>query len=270
MARVTNQTRRPRIRVTAIVEDQGKVLLVPHYSRETGDLVWFLPGGVLPHSETLRGALERVVEERTGLTVRATELRGVFEDIQLYRSYHSICFIFASRIIGGELKKGIRAETRPQWFEVSECPSLRLYPPFSQWENLIAERLSSQQWDGPGRMLGLVVDKSGKVLLCRRENERTWWPLRAEVASGEDPIQTLARMVDKGSGIWHINENSVSLFRLRANVVVLKLDDVTNEGPPGLEACSSYVWTDPALLTTYNMDPAVRRLCYDVLAKVGV
>ncbi len=245
------------------------MLLVPHYSsRGTGDFVWFLPGGDLPHSETLRAATERGVREETGLHVRVTELRSIFEDVQAYRSFHSLCFIYAAKILGGEIKTGSES-TRPQWFDVHDCPSLRLYPPFSQWDNLTAERYSSQRWDGPGRLLGVVLDGEGNILLCRQPDEsRTWWPLRLELEEDEQPIQAVARMLSRGpQSTWHM-AGDPKIFQMRATVVAMRLNSSAPVPAPQTEGCGSFCWTDPALLTTYNIDPAVRRLIYEVLHKL--
>lgn len=262
----TPHQRRPRLRVVAILEENGQVLLVPHQSRGTGDLVWFLPGGDLPHGESLRVATERAVQEETGYHVRATDLRGIFEDVQAYRSFHSLCFIYAARVLGGEIK--VSAEgVRPQWFDVQDCPSLRLYPPFSQWDNLTFERFSSQRWDGAGRMVGVVINADGEVLLCRRgDSSRTWWPLRLELGKDEQPIRALARLCSRGpQSTWQMS-GEPRVFQMRATVAAIALDG--DSPAPEIDGYDSYNWTDPALLTTYNMDPAVRRVVYDVLDKL--
>lgn len=260
--------RRPRLRVSAILEENEQVLLVPHYSTETGNRVWFLPGGDLPHGDLLRVTTERCVEEETGFHVRVTELRGIFEDVQAYRKFHSLCFIYAAKILGGELKSGPES-TRPQWFDVHDCPSLRLYPPFSQWDNLIAERFSSQRWDGPDRMIGVVLDKRGQVLLCRKGSEsRAWWPLRLELERDEEPRQALARLLSHSpQAAWPV-VGEPALFPMRAVVAVVRLDAEAPIADAATESGATFTWTDPALLTTFNMDPAVRRLVYDALQRL--
>lgn len=264
----TTTQRRPRLRVSAILEEGERILLVPHYSRGMGDFVWFLPGGDLMHSESLRAATERGVREETGLHVRAMELRGIFEDLQSYRNFHSLCFIYVAKILGGEIKTGADG-ARPQWFDVHDCPNLRLYPPFSQWDNLIGERYSTQRWDGPERLIGIVLDAQGNILLCRKSEEsRTWWPLRLELTEGEQPMQTVARLLARGpQASWSLAADP-RLYKMRATVVTLCLNSDAPIPMPETEDCAAYTWTDPALLTTYNMDPAVRRLIYDVLHKL--
>ncbi|MBO0911785.1 MAG: NUDIX domain-containing protein, partial [Acidobacteria bacterium] len=70
----------PLIGVGAVVVDRGRVLLV---KRGKAPLLgeWSIPGGMLELGETLRAGTEREALEETGLSVRATQLLGVFDRI---------------------------------------------------------------------------------------------------------------------------------------------------------------------------------------------
>ncbi len=58
----------PRIRLTGILVEDGKVLLVKEVLRERSR--WNLPGGGLEPGETIEAGLIRELREETGLAVR--------------------------------------------------------------------------------------------------------------------------------------------------------------------------------------------------------
>ena len=58
----------PRIRLTGILVEDGKVLLVKEVLRERSR--WNLPGGSLEPGETIEAGLIRELREETGLAVR--------------------------------------------------------------------------------------------------------------------------------------------------------------------------------------------------------
>lgn len=62
----------PRIRLTGILVEDGKVLLVKEVLRERSR--WNLPGGALEPGETIEAGLIRELREETGLAVRVEEL----------------------------------------------------------------------------------------------------------------------------------------------------------------------------------------------------
>jgi 8-oxo-dGTP diphosphatase len=70
----------PLVGVGAIIVDRGRVALI---KRGSAPLLgeWSIPGGMLELGETLRQGAEREALEETGLTVRATELLGVFDRV---------------------------------------------------------------------------------------------------------------------------------------------------------------------------------------------
>jgi len=69
-----NQPR--RVTVTAIIEDEGRVL----FDRRADAPFWGLIGGHLEDDESLIEGLRREVREETGLEVRRISLFGTFSD----------------------------------------------------------------------------------------------------------------------------------------------------------------------------------------------
>ena len=56
----------PRIRVSALILEQNRVLLIRH--EKAGRAYWLLPGGGVEPGETIEQALRRELREETGLT----------------------------------------------------------------------------------------------------------------------------------------------------------------------------------------------------------
>lgn len=118
----------PLIGVGAIIVENGRVLLI---KRGKAPLLgeWSIPGGMLELGETLRRGAEREALEETGLTVRATELLGVFDriipDEEKRTIYHYVLIDFLCETVSGELCcSGDAADAR--WFTREEIGSLPL------------------------------------------------------------------------------------------------------------------------------------------------
>ena len=118
----------PLVGVGAIIIANGHVALI---KRGKPPLLgeWSIPGGMLELGETLRQGAEREAREETGLTVRATELLGVFErivpDESQRTSYHYVLIDFFCEIISGELCAGHDA-CDAKWFTPEQVAALPL------------------------------------------------------------------------------------------------------------------------------------------------
>lgn len=118
----------PLVGVGAVIVRHGQVVLV---KRGRAPLLgeWSIPGGLLEVGETLRQGAEREALEETGLTVRATELLGVFErivpDDEKRMRYHYVLIDFLCEAVSGELEaSGDAADAR--WFSHDELAALPL------------------------------------------------------------------------------------------------------------------------------------------------
>ena len=81
----------PRIRLTGILVEDGKILLVKEVLRERSR--WNLPGGSLELGETIEAGLTRELREETGLQVRVEELLYVTDRFKtLGHQVVDLCF----------------------------------------------------------------------------------------------------------------------------------------------------------------------------------
>lgn len=118
----------PLVGVGAIIIAHGKVALI---KRGKPPLLgeWSIPGGMLELGETLRAGAEREAREETGLTVRATEMLGVFERIVPdgagRTAYHYVLIDFLCEVVSGEVCAGHDA-CEARWFTEAEVAKLPL------------------------------------------------------------------------------------------------------------------------------------------------
>lgn len=88
-----------RVRVTGIVIEDGKLLLLHQDTPNTGRS-WSLPGGKLEEGETLAGALVREMKEETGLDVEPGRLLYVCDHLP-GDGTHVVHITFETRRVGG-------------------------------------------------------------------------------------------------------------------------------------------------------------------------
>lgn len=100
---------RPWLGVGGIIFQGDRVLLVKR-GKEPGLGRWSIPGGVVEVGETVTSAVQREMEEETGLQVEILSLVEVFERIlpdgQGNISYHYVILDFLCSIKGGRLTAG--------------------------------------------------------------------------------------------------------------------------------------------------------------------
>lgn len=131
----------PRIRVSAILRWEGRILLLRHEKADAE--VWLLPGGGVRLGESLVSALQRELWEETGLFPDGSEvpLEGpvaIVDSISpqtgTYRK-HVVHVIFAADVTGSlegvvsqdDAVRGHRA------FLVRELDSITLHPPIHRF-----------------------------------------------------------------------------------------------------------------------------------------
>lgn len=97
-----------KVRPTAILLEDGAMLLLEQ--RVSRDLArrWSLPGGVLRSGETIEECLLREVAEETGLRVAVERLLYVCDRIT--SDAHIVHVTFLVRRVGGELRCGAEEE----------------------------------------------------------------------------------------------------------------------------------------------------------------
>jgi 8-oxo-dGTP diphosphatase len=100
-----------RTRVQAIVVDEGRVLMVQHWSPHRADLFWCFPGGGLEPGETAEAGVRREVLEETGITLRNVRLVLDGDDIAPAPYRH---LTFVAEVDGGTVRLGRDPEQRPE------------------------------------------------------------------------------------------------------------------------------------------------------------
>jgi len=119
-----------RISSGALVEHEGRVLLVRHRKEAEYDF-WVAPGGGVQGSESLAAAAEREVREETGLNVVAERLVYVEE---FYNPETRHCkFWFIARLVGGTLTVEAPEAVSEYiveagWHEKDQVMSLQVFP----------------------------------------------------------------------------------------------------------------------------------------------
>ena len=118
----------PLVGVGAIIIANSRVALIKRGKQPLlGE--WSIPGGMLELGETLRAGAEREAREETGLTVKATEMLGVFErlvpDEKGRTKYHYVLIDFLCEVVSGELCAGHDA-SEARWFTPEEAAALAL------------------------------------------------------------------------------------------------------------------------------------------------
>lgn len=121
----------PTTRVSVVVLDQGKILLVKH--RKGARQYWVLPGGRLEYGETFTECAVREVKEETGLDVHVEKIIFLSEAIAPDRSRHIVNVYLTARVTGGKMEVGDEPVLAAVDFLcLSELEKLTLYPPVSR------------------------------------------------------------------------------------------------------------------------------------------
>ena len=108
-----------RVYATAIVEKDGKILLVQE-AKEKNFQKWNYPGGSLEVTEKAWEGAKREVLEETFLDVEITALLGVYNSVG---KNHSIRFVFVARPIAGTEAAGDNV-LAVKWFDPAELKDL--------------------------------------------------------------------------------------------------------------------------------------------------
>ena len=121
----------PLVGVTALIQDQGRVLLIKR-RYDPGKGLWSLPGGLIDLGEKLEDALVREVEEETGLKVEIGSLLSIIDRIRKDKDgriiYHYVIVCYFAHPKGGKPKASSDAED-VKWFypkDISKLPMTRI------------------------------------------------------------------------------------------------------------------------------------------------
>jgi len=93
-----------RVRVSGILVEDEKVLLVNLHSPTRNEPIWMPPGGGLEFGESLKEGVKREFYEETGLHIEPEHLLYVTEFIRL--PIHALEYYWKCSLVGGTLSLG--------------------------------------------------------------------------------------------------------------------------------------------------------------------
>ncbi len=140
----------PTTRVSVVVIEDGKILLVKH--RKGNKQYWVLPGGRLEYGETFIDCAVREMKEETGLIVEAEKFIFLSEAIAPDRSRHIVNVYLKAKVIGGKLQLGdepILAGV--DYLPLAELEQTALFPPIGR----IIVEAANNNWQDKGEILYL-------------------------------------------------------------------------------------------------------------------
>jgi 8-oxo-dGTP diphosphatase len=101
-SRLIKTQERPKIIVSALIEKDGKLLLVKEVLEDSKEY-WILPGGKVEFGETLADAVKREIKEETNLDIEISKFVDFEEAIHIKHKYHTIIFFFAAKPLNEDL-----------------------------------------------------------------------------------------------------------------------------------------------------------------------
>jgi 8-oxo-dGTP diphosphatase len=129
----------PRIRVSAILSWQGRMLLCRH--EKPGKEYWLLPGGGVNSGESLVDALHRELAEEIGIDEKLpvegpVAIVDSISPTQSFAAKHVVHIIFAGDL-GGRSLEAVTSQDAAvrghRLFEVNDLDSVVLHPPISRF-----------------------------------------------------------------------------------------------------------------------------------------
>jgi 8-oxo-dGTP diphosphatase len=128
--------REPKVGVSVLVEQGGKILLVQR-AVDPGQGLWCLPSGFVEWDERPEAAAGRECAEETGLVVEILDLLGVRHYTDDYRG-PGLNLTYRARVTGGALRPGDDAQAA-RFFTPAEMPAAERIA-------FVSHRLALERW----------------------------------------------------------------------------------------------------------------------------
>ena len=120
-----------RIRVSGILVEKGRVLLVAH--RKEGRVYWLLPGGGVEFGERLHESLRREVREELGIGVDVQDIVMTNDSISREAGRHILNVYFLCSYRDGEYRLGSDSRLCDYgFFGKEEIPKMTIVPPMGR------------------------------------------------------------------------------------------------------------------------------------------
>ncbi|HEY0493787.1 MAG TPA: NUDIX hydrolase [Candidatus Dormibacteraeota bacterium] len=138
----------PQVRVAAVIEREGRILVVEH--RKRAQRYWVLPGGRLEANETLSQALARELKEELSLKGTVGRLLAVYETLAPDRHTVNLAFKVAIGSAAPSIDPADEVLSSWRWMEVDELGRADFRPPLAQ----VLSEMTAEAFSGPVRLLG--------------------------------------------------------------------------------------------------------------------
>ena len=122
----------PRIRVSALVVRDQRVLVVQHVKEDR--MYYLLPGGGVDSGERLQRSLVRELNEELGVTATPGGLVLACDSISPAGDRHIVHLVFAATISGEPRATGTDARVhKAAWLSAPELAAAEFYPDIKGW-----------------------------------------------------------------------------------------------------------------------------------------
>lgn len=124
---IFKENRSIRIRVSALIVDNGKILLIAH--KKGNKVYWLTPGGGVDYGEILPTALKRELAEELGVSIEVGDIAFICDTIEPSHKRHILNVFFHCRVNSGDYSIG--AEKRLytyNFFSPDELNDIIIFP----------------------------------------------------------------------------------------------------------------------------------------------